>query len=74
MGVTMASASLPDGPPPGVRDVMTSAELGELLHVSQTTLCRWRRTGDGPRVLWLSSRNPRYLWVDVHAWLQGRRS
>ena len=53
---------------------MTSAEVAALLKVSQATLCRWRATGVGPRVLWLSSRVPRYAWRDVEQWMERNRS
>ena len=54
--------------------VMTSAEVGRLLQVSQATLCRWRQRGIGPRVLWLSARVPRYLRTDVQQWIEPARS
>lgn len=54
--------------------VMTSAEVGRLLHVSQATLCRWRQTASGPPVLWLAPRVPRYLRTDVQQWIQLTRS
>ncbi len=57
-----------------VHELMTSAEVGELLRVSQATLCRWREQGAGPRVLWLSQRVPRYSWPDVRDWMQRSRS
>lgn len=57
-----------------VHELMTSAEVGELLRVSDTTLCRWRAQGTGPRVLWLSPRVPRYSWPDVGDWMERSRS
>lgn len=57
-----------------VHELMTSAEVGELLRVSQATLCRWREQGAGPRVLWLSHRVPRYSWLDVWDWMERSRS
>ncbi len=53
-----------------VHELMTSAEVGELLRVSQATLCRWREQGAGPQVLWLSPRIPRYSWQHVRDWMQ----
>ena len=50
---------------------LTSAEVAEWLRVSPSTLCRWRRTGHGPRVTWLSEGCPRYLQTDVAVWLEG---
>lgn len=68
-------AAADSGPPVmTVRALMTSAEVAELLHVSQATLCRWRRTGAGPRTLWLSGRAPRYRWKDVQQWMERSRS
>jgi hypothetical protein len=57
-----------------VRELMTSSEVAAVLRVSQATLCRWRQTGTGPRVLWLSARVPRYLWRDVEDWMERSRS
>jgi predicted DNA-binding transcriptional regulator AlpA len=57
-----------------VHVLMTSAEVAALLKVSQATLCRWRATGTGPRVLWLSARVPRYAWADVERWMERSRS
>lgn len=57
-----------------VPDLMMSSEVAQLLHVSQATLCRWRRSGSGPRVLWLSARVPRYLRSDVVSWMKAVRS
>jgi hypothetical protein len=58
----------------GVHEVMTSAEVAAVLRVSPATLCRWRERGIGPRVLWLSSRAPRYFWGDVQGWMERSRS
>ena len=57
-----------------VHELMTSAEVADLLRVSQATLCRWRERGTGPRVYWLSPRAPRYAWPDVEQWLDRSRS
>ena len=51
-------------------DYLTSDELAVWLRVSPSTLCRWRKTGQGPRCTWLSSTCPRYLRADVEAWLR----
>lgn len=50
-------------------ELLVSAEVAKWLRVSPATLCRWRQTGDGPRVIWLSKTCPRYRRVDVEAWL-----
>lgn len=54
---------------PVPHDYMTSAEVAEMLRISPSTLCRWRQTGRGPRVTWLSSSCPRYRRSDVESWL-----
>lgn len=51
-------------------DYLTSEELASWLRVSPSTLCRWRKTGQGPRCTWLSPSCPRYLRADVEAWLR----
>lgn len=48
----------------------TSREVAEALKVTPSTLCRWRATGKGPRVYWLSPDSPRYRRSDVLAWLE----
>ena len=48
----------------------TSREVAEALKVTPSTLCRWRATGKGPRVYWLSPDSPRYRRSDVLSWLE----
>lgn len=50
--------------------MMTSREVAAALKVTPSTLCRWRATGKGPRVYWLSPDSPRYRLADVVAWLE----
>lgn len=50
--------------------LLTTDEVARWLRVSPSTLCRWRHTGDGPRVLWLSKSVPRYRGEDVRRWLE----
>lgn len=50
-------------------EYLTSREVGTLLRVSVSTLCRWRQAGDGPPVTWLSPSCPRYRRIDVKHWL-----
>lgn len=58
------------GPGPEVlQRLLTSAEVARALRVSPSTLCRWRQTGHGPRVVWLSASCPRYRRQDVEAWV-----
>ena len=74
---TAADAIADPGAQPGllvVHMLMTSAEVAEVLQVSQATLCRWREHNAGPRVLWLARRVPRYSWPDVREWMERSRS
>jgi len=50
--------------------LLTSREVAGVLKVSKSTLCRWRQTGLGPRVTWLSPTCPRYRSSDVDVWLR----
>jgi predicted DNA-binding transcriptional regulator AlpA len=50
--------------------LLTSREVAVALKVSKSTLCRWRQTGLGPRVTWLSPTCPRYRRSDVDVWLR----
>ena len=47
--------------------LMTTAEVAEVLQVNRSTLSRWRASGTGPRVVWLSPTMPRYRHADPHA-------
>ena len=50
--------------------LMTTAEVASVLQVDRSTLSRWRSSGLGPRVTWLSSSSPRYQRDDVVEWLR----
>lgn len=50
--------------------LLTSEEVAEWMQVAPSTLCRWRQTGNGPRVIWLSPSIPRYRVSDVLAWVE----
>jgi hypothetical protein len=50
--------------------LMTTAEVASVLRVDRSTLSRWRSSGLGPRVTWLSSSSPRYQRDDVVEWLR----
>lgn len=50
--------------------LLTSREVAVVLQVSQATLSRWRQTGHGPRVVWLSPYAPRYRSEDVTKWIE----
>lgn len=49
--------------------LLTTDEVASWLRVSPSTLCRWRQSGSGPRVLWLARAVPRYRRDDVQRWL-----
>lgn len=51
--------------------LLTTADVAQALKVSPSTLCRWRATGKGPKVYWISPDSPRYRTSDVEAWLEG---
>lgn len=55
--------------PEVLQRLLTSAEVARALRVSPSTLCRWRQTGHGPRVVWLAPSCPRYRRQDVEAWV-----
>ncbi|HYN29705.1 MAG TPA: DNA-binding protein [Dermatophilaceae bacterium] len=57
-----------DGEPLPV--LLTSMQVAKALQVSPSTLCRWRTTGYGPRVFWVTPDSPRYLAADVIGWLE----
>lgn len=59
-----------DPKPPPLPVLLTSREVATALQVSSATLCRWRQTGHGPRVVWLSPYAPRYRPEDVTKWLE----
>lgn len=59
-----------DPKPPLLPVLLTSREVAAALQVSPATLCRWRQTGHGPRVVWLSPYAPRYRPEDVTKWLE----
>lgn len=54
-----------------VNEYMTSAEVARWLRVDKSTVCRWRMSGMGPRVTWVSPSLPRYARSDVEEWLAG---
>lgn len=52
-------------------DVMTRAQVAEILRVHQSTLSRWARLGYGPPCRYLAPNVPRYLRTDVEEYLKG---
>lgn len=62
------------GASPSPDDLLTDAEVGELLGNKGTALKRWRRLGVGPAYVRLTKgRGVRYRREDVAAWLETRR-
>jgi hypothetical protein len=49
--------------------LLTTAEVAALLRVNRSPVSRWRSTGTGPKVTWLSANIPRYQRQDVLDWL-----
>jgi hypothetical protein len=56
-----------------VAPLLTPAQVGELLAVSERTLERWRMTGEGPEYVALSRKVVRYDTAALAAFLEGRR-
>lgn len=52
-----------------VEEILTSREVAGWIRVSESTLCRWRQRGMGPRVTWMTPTCPRYRRLDVEQWL-----
>jgi predicted DNA-binding transcriptional regulator AlpA len=51
--------------------LLTSQEVAALLRVDRSTLSRMRARGEGPPVVWVRPRMPRYLRSSVEQWLTG---
>lgn len=54
----------------GLPAFLTTREVADMLKVAPSTVCRWRSSGKGPRVIWVSEACPRYRRSDVLAWLE----
>lgn len=52
--------------------LLRTEEVAKWLAVSKSTLVRWRQSGEGPGVYWLSEGVPRYRTAEVERWLTGR--
>jgi predicted DNA-binding transcriptional regulator AlpA len=52
--------------------LFTPKQAAGLLQVSEFTLERWRRTGDGPPYVRLSARAIRYREVELTAFIEAR--
>ncbi len=52
-----------------MKEILNSGEVAKWIRVSESTLCRWRQRGTGPRVTWMTPTCPRYRRADVESWL-----
>lgn len=58
--------------PDSVDALLKSEAVAIWLAVSKSTLVRWRQSGLGPPVVWLSDDLPRYRMSDVQRWLDSK--
>ena len=70
VGGSASSAAAPEDYATSGAEFLMSEEVALWLRVSQATLCRWRQSGCGPRVTWMSRTCPRYRRSDVESWLK----
>lgn len=54
-------------------DILLTPEASTHLHISESTLEKWRIRGDGPPFIRLGSRKVGYLRADLDEWLASRR-
>jgi predicted DNA-binding transcriptional regulator AlpA len=54
--------------------LLSPRELAEYLRISNSTLQRWRKIGEGPLHVKLSARRVAYRWSTIQAWLQTQTS
>ena len=59
----------PRSPLMTLNDLITATETARRLHVSYSTMKRWRKTGTGPEWCRLGGRAIRYRVVSVEAWV-----
>lgn len=52
--------------------LLRTDQVATWLSVSKSTLVRWRQSGEGPAVYWLSEGVPRYRTADVEDWLAAK--
>jgi len=53
--------------------IVRAAELANLLGISQTSLWRWRKSGDFPQPIALGARMVGWKIIDVEAWLDANQ-
>lgn len=66
----LSAGALKASPGTHLSPMLTSKQVAQLLSVAPSTLCRWRKTGKGPRVHWLGDGTPRYREDDLLEWLE----
>lgn len=54
--------------------LLTPSEVAGLLQIHPSTLTRLRQRGDGPTVVWVTGRAPRYRLAAVLAFIQAREA
>jgi predicted DNA-binding transcriptional regulator AlpA len=62
----------PRSPLMTLNDLITATETAQRLHVSYSTMKRWRRTGTGPEWCRLGGRAIRYRVVSLEAWVSSQ--
>ena len=67
---SLTSSTTETQTPHDIDALLTTGEVAELLRINRSTLSRWRSSGMGPRVTWLSPTVPRYQRADVADWLR----
>lgn len=54
-------------------DLLRDAQVAKMLNITVSTLRSWRHRKQGPAVVRMSRRAPRYLRSDVEAFIASRR-
>ncbi|MCL3817671.1 helix-turn-helix transcriptional regulator [Aeromicrobium wangtongii] len=54
--------------------LLTPKQVGQILGVTQSTLCRLRQEGKGPRFVWVTDHTPRYREDELLAYIEERTS
>lgn len=75
MTATTTSGSVPQAPASthdAVGELMTSAEVANLIRIPTATLRYWRHIGVGPRSFKMGPRRVLYRREDIQAWVAGQ--
>lgn len=54
--------------------LLTPKKVGQILGVTQSTLCRLRQEGRGPKFVWVTDHTPRYREDELLAYIEERAS